>query len=61
MCALVLLNYHLVVLYVLGTSEGNLVQASAILEEQLKVSEPLEAHTCVPPFHPLFQLLKKCY
>lgn len=37
LCAIVLLGYHLIIVYVLSNNEGNLVQASAILEEQLKV------------------------
>lgn len=37
LCAIVLLGYHLIIVYVLSNDEGNLVQASAILEEQLKV------------------------
>lgn len=37
LCALVLLGYHLVIVYALGNSEGNLIQARAILDEQLKV------------------------
>ena len=36
MCAMIILGYHLLVLYVLGTGEGNLVQARSILDEQLK-------------------------
>ncbi|XP_046440648.1 tetratricopeptide repeat protein 39B-like [Daphnia pulex] len=37
LCAIVLLGYHLIVVYVLSNGEGNLVQANAILEEQLKL------------------------
>lgn len=37
LCAIVLLGYHLIIVYVLSNGEGNLVQANAILEEQLKV------------------------
>ncbi len=38
LCAIVLLGYHLIIVYVLSNGEGNLVQANAILEEQLKVT-----------------------
>lgn len=41
LCAIVLLGYHLIVVYVLSNGEGNLVQANAILEEQLKVRSSL--------------------
>lgn len=41
LCAIVLLGYHLIVVYVLSNGEGNLVQANAILEEQLKVKSLL--------------------
>ena len=34
---MVLLGYHLLVVYVLGNTDGDLVQASAILDDQLKV------------------------
>ncbi|XP_046644952.1 tetratricopeptide repeat protein 39B-like isoform X2 [Daphnia pulicaria] len=37
LCAIVLLGYHLIVVYVLSNGEGNLVQANAILEEQLRL------------------------
>ena len=38
LCAMVLLGYHLLVVYVLGNADGDLVQASAILDDQLKVN-----------------------
>lgn len=38
LCALVLLAYNLIVVYVFSNGEGNLTQASAILDEQLKVN-----------------------
>ena len=41
LCAMVLLGYHLLVVYVLGNTDGDLVQASAILDDQLKVRLPL--------------------
>lgn len=41
LCAIVLLGYHLIVVYVLSNGEGNLVKANAILEEQLKVKSLL--------------------
>ena len=37
LCAISLLGYHLIIVYALGNGEGNLAQANAILEEQLKV------------------------
>lgn len=40
--ALVLLGYHLIIVYALSNGEGNLVKASAILEEQLKVLTTFE-------------------
>jgi len=38
LCAMVLLGYHLLVVYVLGNADGDLVQASAILDDQLKIN-----------------------
>ena len=40
LCAMVLLGYHLMIVYVLGNTEGDLVQAAAILDDQLKVIFP---------------------
>lgn len=37
LCALVLLGYHLIATYVLGTSEGDLKMAQTILDDHLKV------------------------
>lgn len=37
LCALVLLGYHLIATYVLGTSEGDLEMAQIILDDHLKV------------------------
>ncbi|XP_045131634.1 tetratricopeptide repeat protein 39B-like isoform X3 [Portunus trituberculatus] len=37
LCALVLLGYHLIATYVLGTSEGDLVMAQTILDDHLKL------------------------
>lgn len=38
LCAMVLLGYHLIVTYILGNGEGNLLQCHSILEDQLRVS-----------------------
>jgi len=38
LCAMVLLGYHLMIVYVLGNTEGDLVQAAAILDDQLKAN-----------------------
>lgn len=37
LCALVLLGYHLIATYVLGTAEGDLEMAQVILDDQLKL------------------------
>ena len=41
LCALVLLGYHLIVVYVLSSDDGNLALVHSILEGQLKVNVSL--------------------